>query len=232
MTLDHSIIRLNANPLGFGEVADELTQDMFVSDLPIQHSHDYFADEDLGIYIGVWDTTDMKEAAGPYEFDEFMVVLEGSAQIKNNKTEEIETIVAGESFIIPKGYDCQWIQEGYLRKFYVISEGTEIDNTQSIEHSSVVKLSNDTQASSQVSYQNTSGDFTSGIFKGKLESSPIVTCNQHRFIYLKQGEITLIDHNLTEHQFNEGDAFIILNGAQLGCRSDQEIIHHLSLIHI
>jgi len=156
-----------------------------------------------------------------------MVVLEGRAQIKNNQTNVIDTINAGESFIIPKGYDCQWIQEGYLRKFYVIAENSAVESSEPENAiSNVIILPNDGDVESQVSYQNNSGNFTAGIYKGNVEESPIALSKHHRFIYIKQGSLTLIDHNLTEHHFKEGDAFIILNGAQLGWRSDQEILHH------
>ncbi len=127
MTLDHTIIRLSHNPDGFKDNVDDLTADMFESDLPIQHSHDYFADDEAGLYVGVWDTTEMIEAAAPYAMDEFMVVIEGAAVIRNNTTNTSETILAGESFIIPREYDCQWQQTGYLRKFYVIADKSLTD---------------------------------------------------------------------------------------------------------
>jgi len=53
------IIKLSQNPEGFGEITDELEVEMFESSLPKQHTHSYFEDEVLGLYIGVWDTTDM-----------------------------------------------------------------------------------------------------------------------------------------------------------------------------
>jgi uncharacterized cupin superfamily protein len=110
------IIRLSTNPEGFGESPDELTPDMFASELPTQHSYEYYEDEELGLYIGVWDTDDMIEVAAPYACDEFMWLIEGECQIKNNRTGEIETVEAGTAFVIPKGYDCQWQQTGYLKK--------------------------------------------------------------------------------------------------------------------
>ena len=57
--------------------AIELDQADFQSALPEQHLHVYFDDEELGLNAGVWTTTDMQEAFGPYPGDEFMVILEG-----------------------------------------------------------------------------------------------------------------------------------------------------------
>lgn len=227
MTLDHSIIRLSSTPEGFTDNVDELTANMFESPLPIQHSYDYFEDDDLGLYVGVWDTTDMTETAAPYGMDEFMVLIEGAAVIKNNITNTTETILAGESFIIPKGYDCQWRQTGYLRKYYVIAEKESTHETSaSTAYNGIVKFPAVTAAGNNVYYKGTDNQFISGAFKGNIADSPITTSVQHRFIYLKKGNITLIDHNLTEHLFKAGDAFMILSGAQIGWKTSEPITHH------
>ncbi len=230
MTLDHSIIRLSSTPEGFADSVDELTVDMFESALPVQHSHDYFEDNDLGLYIGVWDTTDMVEAAAPYGMDEFMVLIEGAAVIRNNKTNTTETVLAGESFIIPKGYDCQWQQEGYLRKFYVIADNESSSASLSPSSDEIVKFPSSTALGNNVYYKSADKQFISGAFNGDIADSPITTSVQHRFIYLKKGDITLIDHNLTEHHFKAGDAFILLSGAQIGWRTNEQITHHYVLL--
>ena len=119
---EKKVVKLIQSPKGFGEVADELEESMFESPLPTQCTHSYYEDETLGLYIGVWDTTDMIESAAPYSCDEFMTIIEGAVEIKNNKIGKVETVTAGQSFVIPQGYDCQWHQNGYLKKFYVIYE--------------------------------------------------------------------------------------------------------------
>ena len=100
-----SIIRLSATPDGFGQTADELTSDMFVSKLPVQHSYDYYEDDDLGLFIGVWDTTDMIETAGPYACDEFMWLLEGSLTLLDEDG-DLHVFKAGDAFFIPQGTVC------------------------------------------------------------------------------------------------------------------------------
>jgi uncharacterized cupin superfamily protein len=226
MTLDHNIIRLSVNPEGFKDNLDELTADMFESPIPIQHSHDYFADDDLGLYVGVWDTTDMIETAAPYGMDEFMVLIEGAAVIKNNLTNTTETILAGESFIIPKGYDCQWQQTGYLRKFYVIADKA-CPNKENASPSSggIVKFPAITALGNNVYYKSVDQQFVSGAFKGDIADSPITTSEQRRFIYLTKGDVTLVEHDLTEQHFKAGDVFL-LSGGQIDCRASEQIIHH------
>lgn len=227
MTLDHSIIRLSASPIGFGESRDELTAQMFESETPIQHSHDFYADESSGKYIGVWDTTDMVEASGLYPIDEFMVVLEGAAVIKNNVSGVSKTIYAGESFLIPKGLDCQWVQQGYLKKFYVILDDGCAPNKNEQE---VLNFDRPKTEASRVNYQNEDKSFIAGCYRGAIADSPLVSAKEDLFIYLKKGSVTLIDHNLTEHKFVAGEAFVVLSGAQLGWRSVEDLEYHYVIL--
>lgn len=218
-----SIIRLTDNPKGFGDHADELSQGMFASEIPLQHSHDFYADEERGIYIGLWDTTDMIEVAAPYDMDEFMIILEGAAIIKNNQSQKQETINAGESFIIPKGYDCQWLQQGYLRKFYVIAE---VEQPSEIHHENVIRLASDMAIGHKISYKNSRSNFSSGIYHGTAQESPLSSSNSDYFIYLKQGELMATDQNNNKHHFKAGDAFVVLKNARLTWASNTPILHH------
>ena len=83
---DKSIIRLNPDPEGFGETPDKLEAEDFSSEVPVQHTHSNYEDDEIGLYVGLWDTETMVEAGGPYACDEFMWLLEGECQIKNNRT--------------------------------------------------------------------------------------------------------------------------------------------------
>ncbi len=114
------IIKLEAEPHGFDLEVETLDPKMFESSLPIQHNHSFFEDQNKDLYLGLWDTTPMVEAAGPYPCDELMFLLQGEVIIKNNLSQQSQVVKAGETFVIPRGLDCQWIQQGYLKKYYVI----------------------------------------------------------------------------------------------------------------
>ncbi|MGB0936893.1 MAG: cupin domain-containing protein [Colwellia sp.] len=218
--LKSKIIQLNANPEGFGEVADELEQSMFASSLPVQHSHDDFEDEDLGLYVGVWDTTDMVEAAGPYACHEFMTVIEGSVDIKNNVTGKIETVVAGQSFVIPKDYDCQWQQTGYLRKFYVIYEPE--DEQPSTEQPSGIVIISENKAIAwqetsdghrkKVLFSNESGTFVSGVWNTNGLETGEIQFPYNEFFTIKTGNIVcteIVGDKTIEHEFKCGSSVFI-----------------------
>src|SRR5262245_29145213 len=115
---------------------------------PVQRGHYYLEDKARGLTAGVWDCTAMTEKGGPYSVNEFMIVLDGAVTIREPSPSSVPsprergedqslprtgsggegksagqretTIRAGESFIIPKGLDLQWHQDGYMRKFFVI----------------------------------------------------------------------------------------------------------------
>ncbi|MCJ8318864.1 MAG: cupin domain-containing protein [Colwellia sp.] len=236
---EKKIIRLNSTPKGFGKVADELKSDMFESALPTQHTHSYYEDDELGLYIGVWDTTDMVESAAPYACDEFMVLLEGQATIKNIKTGQLETVNAGDTFIIPKGYDCQWQQTGYLRKFYLISEHpdeiapvvptfegiiniSEVHRSSSknsiavkasaIPNTSFVMKSGKPVKKGQHLYQDDTGNFFSGIWQSQHFETEQQAFPRNEFIYIQSGELECIDEDNQSHKFIQGDALFIPKG--------------------
>lgn len=228
---DKTIIRLTATPEGFGETPDELTQDMFASEIPLQHSHSDFENDDIGLYVGVWDTETMVEAAGLYGMDEFMWLLEGECQIKNNKTGELETVKAGQPFVIPKGYDCQWHQTGYLRKFFVISEHPEEEIPAAPTYEGVIIPKADAPLSEQtedqpfavttgaapqhhVAYTDVKGKFTSGTWATEAFESEQRPFPYNEFAYVQDGSITLTDAQGNAHVFNAGDAFFIPEGTE------------------
>lgn len=235
------IIRLSAAPAGFGETADQLEAEVFESTLPVQHSHSYYEDEALGPYVGVWDTTDMIETAGPYACDEFMWLLEGEAVVKNNKTGEMEKAKAGQAFVIPKGYDCQWQQSGYLQKFYLISEnpneaippnpsfeGIIIPSAQALVQklscAEPFLISAAMPAPRQhICYKDNTGKFLAGIWESEPFESESRPFPYHGFACLQSGSLTLIDESGEKHNFKSGDALFLPEGVVCSARASEKI---------
>ena len=57
--LKQKIIRLSPIPQGFGDIRDELDPLQFASELPVQHTHVYYENESLGLYIGAVSYTNL-----------------------------------------------------------------------------------------------------------------------------------------------------------------------------
>lgn len=229
------VIKLSQTPEGFGDVADELEADMFDSALPTQHTHSYYQDENLGLYIGVWDTTDMIETASPYGCDEFMSIIEGVVEIKNNQTGKVETVMAGESFVIPQGYDCQWHQNGYLRKFYVIYEppAESIPEQPVCEHVITIDKKNPLpwQETSdgynkKVLYQSHNEKFTCGVWQGDSFNTGIIAFPYNEFITLKHGSLICTDEKGSEHKITAGQALFVPQGVNCSWQAREKISLH------
>jgi uncharacterized cupin superfamily protein len=221
---DKSIIRLNPNPEGFGETPDTLDAEDFSSGVPLQNTHSVYEDDDIGLYVGLWDTESMVEKGGPYPCDEFMWLLEGECQIRNNRTGGIETVAAGTPFVIPKGYDCQWQQSGYLRKFFVISEhpGEEIPATPAHE-GIVIPQQN-------ISYEDTTGRFYSGMLESEAFEYAREPFPHNQFAYVKDGSIILTDAESTAHEFVAGDAFFIPQGVECSATVANSVRLYITVI--
>ncbi len=119
MNKEKKVIRFEPlGPAGTGMPALNLDPADFQSELPEQHLHVYFSDENLGLEAGVWTTTDMQEAFGPYPGDEFMWVIEGQVDMLDGDGAATH-VNQGETFCIRNGIPVSWKQTGFLRKFYM-----------------------------------------------------------------------------------------------------------------
>ena len=97
----------------------ELEPEAFQSPLPIQHCGLIFEDEEIGLAVGISDTTTMQEAFGPYPGDEYITVLDGAFAMVNATGEMLAAARAGDSVTFRNGAPCSWKQDGYLRKVYL-----------------------------------------------------------------------------------------------------------------
>ena len=219
-----SIIRLNPNPEGFGETPDTLEAEDFSSDVPLQNTHSVYEDDDIGLYVGLWDTESMIEKGGPYACDEFMWLIEGECQIRNNRTGEIETVEAGTAFVIPKGYDCQWQQSGYLRKFYVISEHPGEDIPATPAHEGIVR------PQQNISYEDTTGRFYSGMLASEAFEYAREPFPHNQFAYVQDGSITMTDAEGAAYEFVAGDAFFIPEGVECSATVANSVRLYITVI--
>lgn len=235
------IIQLSRNPAGFGEHLDALDAEMFDSTVPVQHTHLYYEDDELGLYVGVWDTTSMTEAAGAYPCDEFMWLLEGEAEIENSETGEFEIARAGEAFVIPRGYHCRWRQRGYLRKFFVILEPPSAPIPDAPVVAGIIKpavssskisteafplfgtVAEHWQIDSRTKYLDSTGCFGAGSWTGLPFELESVTTVQATFVYLVQGYVSFDEGDNQQHEFGPGDAFFVPAGTTYSCSGQQKI---------
>ena len=235
--LNTKVIRLSASPPGFGDTPDELESEMFVSAVPVQHSHSDYENDDIGLYVGLWDTTSMTEVAGPYACDEFMWLLEGEVEIRNNATGSIDKVCAGEAFVIPQGYDCQWLQTGYLRKYYVIFEPPELAVPLAPAVNGIVKpklierRNRSVEQTDTVAYEDSEGLFCAGSWQSGPFRCGLCDKPYHQFVFVAEGSLHTVDAGGEEQAFEKGEALFIPKGTWCSWRAEGDLGIHYVKVH-
>ena len=205
----------------------------FQSELPQQHIHIYYSDEVVGLEVGVWTTTSMQEAFGPYPGDEFMWVLEGQARMLN--ADDVATVInQDECFYIRNAIPISWKQEGFLRKFYMtyadpnlpvpdiasadggvqvlnavaLEEGmTIMDNTEPLVIPGDQPLQHD-----NILFTNDAGNMYIGMWDSRAFDSEMRPFPWHEMVRLLEGEVTITEADGKEYLFKAGEAFFIPKG--------------------
>ena len=208
----------------------ELDPADFQSDLPEQFVHVYFEDEALGLSVGVWTTTTMQEAFGPYPGDEFMWVLEGQVAMLDGAG-KAKTVQQGETFCIRNAIPISWKQVGSLRKFYMTysnpdaptpqidsADGgvTVLDRTALDEGLVKMTTTDPFEIAGEPPLQRDVNHFTNdagNMFVGMWDSAPFESelrpfpC--HEFVQVLEGGVTITEGNGTVNAFNAGDVFFV-----------------------
>jgi uncharacterized cupin superfamily protein len=234
MSTEKKVIRLEpTGPVNTGMPAMELEQADFQSALPEQHLHVYFEDEALGLSVGVWTTTDMQEAFGPYPGDEFMWILEGQVAMIDGDGNATH-IKQGETFCIRNGIPISWKQVGFLRKFYMTYDDPKAQTPEIASADGGVVVLSPAKLQSGLTKMNTTDPFqiegeaplqhdnialtndAGNMFIGMWDSTAFESEMQpfpcYEFVQLLEGEITITQGDGTVHRFSAGDAFFVPEG--------------------
>lgn len=217
MTPPPRVIHLDpAGPDGAGLEPLDLDPADFQSSLPVQNYHLYFEDEALGLSVGIWDTTTMQEAFGPYPTDEFILVIEGSFAMTGGNGGAV-TAGAGDSVCFRKGIPTSWKQEGYLRKIYLTladpkAEMPVIDSADG----GVIVLDRSPMAHGTEVFRNDTGcmqvcHVAPGAFR-----QPMARAKAHDLVQVLAGSVEVSEPSGAVQMFHPGQVFFIPQGAAHG----------------
>jgi len=194
-----------------------------------QNLHVYFDDPELGMSVGVWDTTTMQEAFGPYPGDEFILVLEGGFKMLDASGDGVPA-KTGQSVIFRNGIPVSWKQDGYLKKFYITyldprAETPQIDSAEG----GVQTLDADMQLTDahllpdtttpqreQVFFKNDHGNMEVGLWDTQAMQTEMAPFPWHEFTQVLDGEVTLTEPGGIAQTFRAGDVFFIPAGTVCG----------------
>jgi uncharacterized cupin superfamily protein len=172
---------------------------------------------------GVWDCTEFVEQMGPYQVDEFMLFLEGELflDLPDGKTVHIK---AGDAFIIPKGFECQWRQLGYVRKIFMIVDG-DIPQARnpSLERITVVNLDNqqfDFDISNKdIQFLNAAGTMRVEVEQLCSLAQPPIKQIENKLVTVLEGSV-VIGATEGETTFGTGETFYIKKGAEISMKTN------------
>jgi len=241
MNIEKRLIRLEPHgPADEGLSEMQLDPGDFQSELPVQHMHLYYEDETLGLNVGVWDTTSMQEAFGPYPGDEFMWVLEGKVSLVAGDGKEI-LINEGETFCVRNAIPISWKQIGFLRKFFMTYANPGVPMPQIASADGGVRVLDAAVLKNELATMDTTDPFVikgeaplqrdhilftndaGNMFVGMWDSTPFESetgpfpC--HEFVQLLEGAVTITEGDGTTHLFKAGEAFFVPMGTVCGWKT-------------
>ncbi len=227
------IVRLAPNgPEGAGLTPIEIDPGAFQSPPLSQNLHLGFSDPEIGLNVGLWDTTPMQEAFGPYPGDEFILVLDGAFSMVDGAGGALNA-KAGQMAAFRNGAPMSWKQEGYLKKVFLTlldpraatpeiatAEGgfIVIDPTEALSDDDILPEAESTGSGAvereRIFFRNDAGTMTVGLwdcqaFDGKAMSP--FPC--HEICVMAEGEVTIREPGGIEQTFRTGDVFFVPKGA-------------------
>jgi hypothetical protein len=213
-------IRIDPDQIGLEAL--DLDPAGFQSALPVQHYALVFEDEDIGLAVGLWDTTTMQEAFGPYPGDEYITVLDGHFAMVDAADAPLATARAGDSVTFRNGAPSSWKQDGYLRKVYLTLQDPkgatpEIALAEGAFH--VLDQSRLPQGSPgpdgvtrEVVFRNSPGTMTVTLCSFPACSLPQAPAPSHRLVRVLAGAMTLTEATSPPDRFAAGSHVFLPRG--------------------
>lgn len=219
----------NGGPADTGMVEwEEIPQSSLDAGTPVQSGHNYFTDDTGTLTAGVWHCTPMTAKPGPYDVNEFMLVLDGSVTIIHENGDE-HTIRAGESFVVPKGTPCTWKQTEDILKFYVIHDDPSgevlgddalnvrlpnpADDLAPVGEQDTSRYIGDVpEQTVKVYFQDATEQMTVGIWTTTEMHTKPLPFPRNELMHILEGEVTLTDDKGQKTTYKAGDTFMVPKG--------------------
>lgn len=227
----------------------QINPDGLVAGTPVQKGHIYHEDKTAGYLAGVWDCTPMTAKFGPYDVHEFMLLLEGSLTMILADGTEVR-VGAGDAFIIPKGLPCQWKQEEYVRKYFMILEDPGAPDADDVATQGIILpqpagpsgglqkietvdpsgyIGQVPTQNEHVYFEDPSKQMQVGIWESTPFESAVSPSSCNELMCLLEGSVTLTDETGHEQQFRAGDTVYVPKGAACGWKSTEYVRKFFSI---
>jgi uncharacterized cupin superfamily protein len=207
---------------------------------PVKHRHGYIDDVGEGITCGVWQATPFTMTPHLYSINEFMLVLQGSVTLVNTGGGET-TVRAGDSFVVPQGWDGYWKQLEFFRKFAFSFRNPSWRKPADPTALKIVKLDHKARLepcqpppaellSGQLPMQHAhewfvdvSGQLAVGVHDTTAFHQKPVHSPRHDWRHVLEGSVSLTDEAGKVHRFVTGDTFVVPLGVVCDWRCDDHL---------
>lgn len=205
-----------------------------LSSLPEQNRHVLFEDPAIGMKVGTWSSTGIRQTFQAYPQDAFMHVLEGCVSMLDGDG-NATPVEKGQSFCLPRSIPVRWEQQGLLHTFFVTLSPPGVTDSQDVsQRGSAIVLDADALEPGLVAEQNAigggkqrdnlvftnrTGNMTVGMWETSAFESAMQPFSIHEVAQIISGEITILEEDGTEHVFGPGDVAFVPRGTVCSWRS-------------
>jgi uncharacterized cupin superfamily protein len=219
------------------ETWEEMAADSLIAGRPVQRGRMYIDDPARGLTAGIWACTPFTSKMAPHGNDEFMLLLEGAVEIVE-PSGKVTRIVAGESFILPKGLVRQWRQTGDVKKIFVILETPDDAAARDARGLAVIKpdpslplspsagpkpemlLSGAPQQHGREFFEDRGGKLNVGVWSSTAYHRKPVPFPRHELMCLLEGSVSITGPSGRTQTFTAGESFFVPYGAVTDFRTD------------
>ncbi|WP_420547979.1 cupin domain-containing protein [Curvivirga sp.] len=239
-------------PVKTGMQEMECNAEDFHSPIPTQTLHNYYNEEEIGLNVGVWTTTPMQEAFGPYPGDEFIWLLEGGFKMVDENNTLLDSYQEGDSVFFRNAAPVSWLQEENLRKFYITYLPPNRPTPENVPAKGAVQSVNPDITPDQMEVLETTAPFTiegqkprqrdynyftndtedmfvgmwdTESFESKMEAFPV-----YEFVQILVGTITITEENGTVNVFQKDECFFIPKGTICSWKVDGYVKKYYAML--
>ena len=102
-------------PMGY------ISDDAVADGIADERGHMFFTNAAGTVNVGVWQCTPCTEVTRDYPYDQCCFVLEGAVTI-TDQNGHAETYTAGDSYVIPRGFNGSFKMTGNYKNYFITAE--------------------------------------------------------------------------------------------------------------
>lgn len=213
--------------------------DIVASGEPLQHGHTYLDTATSIFSSGVWTCSPHELVSGPFNVDEFVILLEGSIVI-DHESGDSQRFRSGDSFIIPKGAPIAWKQDEAVRIYYAVHDDPEIPLESDPELKAIaadpkaelpaVTGQDPAMYESEVPevgrltlYKDPTGKFQAGVWDCSPMKRMATTIERSELMHILDGSGSITNADGEVFNFRKGDTFMVPAGMGYQWQNDTHV---------